>query len=335
MREKDKYHKAKAAILMALHNAKGPQGATQIKAAILSMGVDLQARTVRYYLKQLDEDGCTELVSRRLGRRLTEAGRTAAASMNVHSMAEIIASRVDALGYRMEFDVAKCTGSVIINVSLVNFDDLNRAIKDVQLVLDRGVSFGEKIMIVKPGEVIGGVLVPEGMAGIVTVCSITLNGVLQKMGIHVMSRFGGLLEITERRYVRFLDIIEYRGSSLDPLEVFIRADMTEVRNVVLRGSGVICASFREVPAVTRPELEQVVRRMKRGGIGGVLLVGNPGQPLLGVPVSSGYCGVIVAGGLNPAAALHEAGIKVVVKSLAGLADYRCFESARKAYTVYR
>jgi len=64
-----------------------------------------------------------------------------------------------------------------------------------------------------------------------------------------------------------------------------------------------------------------VRRMHAAGLGGILAVGRPNQPLLGIPVAAGYSGMIVVGGLNPIAAIHEAGLPVTIRSLAGLEDY--------------
>jgi hypothetical protein len=48
--------------------------------------------------------------------------------------------------------------------------------------------------------------------------------------------------------------------------------------------------------------------MEKAGLGGIILVGRPGQPLLEVPVSPGRVGLVVVGGLNPLAAVEEAGI---------------------------
>ena len=48
------------------------------------------------------------------------------------------------------------------------------------------------------------------------------------------------------------------------------------------------------------------------------MMGKPGRPLLDIPVSEGRVGMIVAGGLNPLAAVEESGIateNVAMKSL--------------------
>jgi hypothetical protein len=64
--------------------------------------------------------------------------------------------------------------------------------------------------------------------------------------------------------------------------------------------------------------------MERHGLGGILALGQPNQPLMDIPVAEGRCGMIVLGGMNPIAALHEAGAKLTIQSLAGLEDFGSF-----------
>ena len=47
----------KLAILKALKEIKGPAGAARIRERLLASGLDLQPRTVRFYLLQMDREG--------------------------------------------------------------------------------------------------------------------------------------------------------------------------------------------------------------------------------------------------------------------------------------
>ncbi|NQT93146.1 MAG: DUF128 domain-containing protein [Lentisphaerae bacterium] len=326
----DKVDRIKASILRALVDAGKPSGAAHIAGALLSMGIEMQPRTVRQYLSQLDDEGLTRLVSRRLGRVLTEEGREAGAQADLTGHLGIVAAKIDTLAYRMSFDLNAGEGTVIANVSFVEPSHFPTLLNEFSLVVERGLAVGRRLAVGQPGERIGSVTVPEGLIGVGTVCSITLNGIIQAHGIPLTSRFGGLLEIRNRQYVRFLNMIEYRASTLDPLEVFVRADMTRVRDVVLRGSGVICASFREVPAAAVPDLRGIVRKASGHDIGGVLEIGKPGQPLFGIPVAGGYCGVVVGGGLNAVAGAIEAGVRIPSRTLSGLEDYGRFVTLQEA-----
>jgi repressor of nif and glnA expression len=162
-----------------------------------------------------------------------------------------------------------------------------------------------------------------GPAVLGTVCSITFNGVLLRHGIPVASRFGGLLELRALKPTRFVELIHYEGTTLDPPEVFIRSGMTDYKGAVETGNGLVGASFREVPGNSRERVLGIARGMEEAGLGVVIDVGWPGRPLFDIPVSEGRLGVVVMGGLNPVAILEETGMRVrQTGALAGLIDYR-------------
>jgi repressor of nif and glnA expression len=137
---------------------------------------------------------------------------------------------------------------------------------------------------------------------------VTLNGVLLRRGIPIDSVFGGLLEMQKGRPARFTEIIHYAGTSIDPLEIFIKGRMTSVRHAARQGSGKVGASFREIPAICTEPAAALVAEMEQAGLYGVAMIGRPGRPVLEVPVSAERVGVVVFGGLNPLAAAEEAGI---------------------------
>jgi len=292
--------------------------ASRIASGLLAMGMDLRPRTIRLHLLQLDELGFTRLISRRSGRAITDAGH------------EELTRGVDTLTYRMTFRSHTGEGKIILNVCMIDQKDVAQAYRRMRSVYERRLAMGTKMIVVGPGEALGGVEVPAGAVGLGTVCSVTVNGILLHEGIPVVSRFGGLLEMRDWTPVRFVEAIEYRGSTLDPLEVFIKADMTRVDQVLRTGSGIVCASFREVPSVAVDDIRQLQPTMESFGLGGILAIGKPNQPLFGVPVSEGYSGMVVYGGLNPIAAAHESGVRISVRSLGGLQDF----STLKEFSEY-
>ncbi len=150
----------------------------------------------------------------------------------------------------------------------------------------------------------------------------TLNGILLAEGIPTTSRFGGLLELHRGKPVRFVAIINYDGTSLDPLEIFIKSGMTDYTGATENGDGLIGAGFREMPAASRDRLLELAEELKQVGLGGFMNIGWPGQPLVGIPVNEGIVGAVVIGGLNPVAILEEHGIRVHSRALSGFVDYR-------------
>ena len=171
------------------------------------------------------------------------------------------------------------------------------------------------------GERLAGFAIPAGRTGLGTVCSVTLNGVLCAHGIPVSSEFGGLLELRDGQPHRFAQIIHYDAATIDPIEIFIKGGMTSVGGAARTGTGTIGASFREIPAVVLPKATKLMEALERLGLGGVLAIGIPGKALLDVPVSQGRVGLVVAAGLNPVAAVEEAGIPTENRAMASLCEF--------------
>jgi len=318
---KDKTEKKKLAILRVLSESDSPIGSSRITERLSAMGYEAKERTVRLYLQVMDRDGLTENLGRR-GRLITEKGRNELSQARVFEKVGFLAAKIDRMTYAMDFTLADLAGTVVINMSVIDRELLRDSAPLICKVFEAGYAMGSLICLFRPGERVGDLTVPEGTVGIGTVCSITLNGVLLQHGIPTASRFGGLLELRDRRPTRFVEIITYEGTSLDPLEIFIRSGMTDYTGATVSGNGRIGASFREVPAESRERVMDLAHRLEQVGLGGFHTIGWPGQPLLQIPVSEGRVGAIVIGGLNPVAILEEQGIHLRSRALAGLVDYR-------------
>ena len=88
--------------------------------------------------------------------------------------------------------------------------------------------------------------------------------------IPIDSKFGGILQMRQGQGLRFVELIHYDSSSLDPSEIFIRGKMTSIGQVAAGGNGKILANFREIPALSRSLVEGVIDDFTSAGINGVL-----------------------------------------------------------------
>jgi hypothetical protein len=122
--------------------------------------------------------------------------------------------------------------------------------------------------------------------------------------------------------LRFVELINYAGSSLDPSEVFIAAKMTSVAEVARNGDGKILANFREIPASSRPLVEGVVASLKEAGLGGMLVMGNISETVCEILVELNRVGMVLLGGLNPVAAVAEAGIEIENHAMSTIVEYQ-------------
>ena len=97
--------------------------------------------------------------------------------------------------------------------------------------------------------------------------------------------------------------------------------MTSVREAAKTGRGRILANFREVPAPSRNLVSEKIEQLKEAGIGGVYHLGNTSEPLCQIPVGLNRVGLVFLGGLNPMAAVAEAGIEVENNSESGMIEF--------------
>lgn len=323
-----KSQRTMVAILRVLRDADGPIGSEKIAEELRLAGVELSDRTIRNYLAEADRRKWTENLGRR-GRRLTSLGLREVEGALVIDKVGFVATRVDELAYQMTFDPKTKTGKVILNISTLDAQYWNAAVKRMIPVYEAGLGMGEYLVVGREGQRIGSFRVPKNCVAVGTICSVSMNGVLLRERIATTSRFGGLLEVEDYGPKRFTQVIYYEGTSLDPLEIFIRGGMTSVFQAARTGAGVIGASFREVPAVALPEVRRIVAQSKQAGLGGVLAIGRPNQPLAGIPVPEGRAGVIVCGGLNVLAAVVEAGIPCTNAAMSTLLDFEELMSYRE------
>jgi repressor of nif and glnA expression len=233
-----------------------------------------------------------------------------------------IREKLEMLAFQTTFDPQKGTGQLSINTSLIDKDKFRAAISAMKDTFKAGLCVSDLVATASEGEKLGSVIIPSGKIGLATVCSVVINGVLLKAGVPTDYRFGGLLEVRNSKPRRFVAVVDYGGTSLDPSEQFIRARMTSVSEVAKTGNGKILGVFRTIPAPARGILEEKIALLKEAGIDGVYAVGNTSEPLCQILVGLNRVGIVQLGGLNPVAAAVEAGIGIENIAESGLIDYQ-------------
>ena len=309
-------------ILRVLSESPHPLGAKLIARQLKEHGVELGERAVRYHLKLMDERGFTRPLERRDGREITPLGIEELNNALVTDKVGFVLERIELLAFRTSFDIERSSGLVPVNISLFPKERFNEALQAMDKAFRAGLCVSDLVALAAEGEKLGSVLVPEGKVGLATVCSLIINGSLLKAGIPIDSRFGGVLQIRNSRPLRFVDLIYYAGSTVDPSEVFVRAKMTDVQGVIREGKGKVLANFRELPAQCQPLAEEVTSRLKEAGLGGMIMMGNPSEAVCGISVGLNKVGMILLGGLAPVAAAAESGMEVENYAMSTLLEYQ-------------
>jgi len=225
------------AILKVLNDSPRPLGGRVLARRLSDLGIDLGERAVRYHLKLMDERGLTRTAGRKDGRLITESGIEELDSALVADRLGLVNVKIDTLAYQSSFIPEKRQGKLPVNVSLFPREALKQSIEAMKDTFLNRFSFGELIAVTHEGKRIGGLLVPPGKSGLATISHIVVYDALQRAGIPVEPRFGGILQVQNHEALRFVEVIEYAGYSLDSSEIFIASGMTSVSKAIWEGNG--------------------------------------------------------------------------------------------------
>jgi len=308
------------AILKVLSESVEPLGSIHIARELERHGISLSQRAVRYHLRITDERGYTQPMGHD-GRMLTEKGLEELKMALAPEQVGFIHEKLELLAFHTTFDPKTRTGQVPINTSIIDQADFKAAVAAMTEAFRAGLGASDLVATASEGEKLGSVVVPRGKIGLATVCSVVMNGVLLKAGVPTESRFGGVLEVRDSKPRRFVAIINYAGTSLDPSEQYIRAKMTTVGEVTRTGQGKILANFREIPAPSRAVAQEVIASLKEAGIHGVYALGNTSEPICQIAIGLNRVGIVLLGGLNPVAAAVEAGIEIENIAESGMIEF--------------
>jgi repressor of nif and glnA expression len=312
-------------ILKILNESSKPLGSVTIARKLGLEGVFLSERGVRYHLMTADLRGYTRCLGRG-GRMITPQGRQEVREALAVRQLGFVHEKLEMLAYQTTFSPEKRAGQLPINTSLIDNGKFKKAVSAMKDAFKAGVCVSNLVATAREGEKLGSMLVPSGKIGFATVCSAAISGVLLKAGIPTEFRFGGVLEVSNSRPRRFVAIIDYAGTSVDPSEQFIRSKMTGVTEASRTGNGKVLGAFRTIPAPAREIFVEKIALLKEIGIGGVCAFGNTSESLCQIPVNLNRAGIVQLGGLNPVAAAVEAGIEIENIAESGLIDFEQLHS---------
>lgn len=296
-------------ILRILSESNEPLGSTIIRRELERRGFFLSERTVRYHLQMLELRG---LVSghERGGRTITSKGLEELSRALVSQRIGFVTTFFLSLAYSVTYDPAADSGMVVANVSIIDKDFCDRAIETVKALHEAELLLAPYIKVLDENEEYRNISVSEGRVALFTVCDLTVDGVLIHSGIPLFFKYGGLVQVVNRIPLRFIELISYDGTTVPPLELFARSKMTSITKIVKTGSGILPAAMREIVAGAREKTIKILSELKKKGWRGTLAISAPNEPVLGVPVAMDRFGLCMVGGLAPAVALLEEGVRV-------------------------
>jgi repressor of nif and glnA expression len=322
-----------ACIMKILSESPGESmGARVIARRLQEFGIELGERAVRYHLKLMDDKGLTRCVGRE-GRLITETGIEEMEKYAVRDKVSFVTAKIEQLAWQTNFDLDQCSGTVPVNIACFPSERFKQALDVMRPIFKNGISMSDRVAVARGGQLVGRFTIPEGKIALVTISSGVVSTVFLKAGIHVEPRFCGILQMRNSKPFRFLELIPYDGSSLNPAELFVRAKMTAVDQAARNGNGRMLASFREIPDYCWPRAQKLLSQLRGNGLRGLLLIGGPNESLCGITPEPNRVGMILASGLNPAAAAAEAGIDDIENNT--LSEFVEYQSLSKFSDIFR
>lgn len=141
-----------------------------------------------------------------------------------------------------------------------------------------------------------------------------MDGVFQRNGVPVKMAYGGRLEIANGTPRRFVDLIGYRGTTIDPLELFISSGLTSINSYCRTHSGIALANVREVPASSLHQVQEIIGQMNQSGFIFPVKMGNQVFNLPGNPYR---LSIVAFSGLNFIGNVVEQGLEIKTEIGAG------------------
>lgn len=303
-------------ILRILNEQKKPTGSKLIATELKEKGFNLGERAVRYHMQILDEKGYTERMGYS-GRQITDLGREKLEKGLIYDQVDFIHSKFQEMIYLTDFDYNTKNGNVVVNTSTV-YDE--KTLKLIENAFDSGLCVSPYVKVKK---------IANDNYNITTICGTTIDGILLNKGILSIPQYGGLLKIEDYAPTKFIELISYKKTSIPPLDAFIVKGMTSVSDVIETGTGVIPANFRVVPSSVKAKVEDIVAKLEKVGIGGVLSIGEDGEKTLGIPVDEGMSGIGVVGGITPFCVAQEKNHEINIKIAEEIESFNNLKSLGK------
>jgi hypothetical protein len=297
-------------ILRILSEFDVPVGSTLLKRELRKRGFLLSERTVRYHLQLLEAKGFV-LGHDRRGRTITQPGLEELSRSLATQRLGFTTTRFMSLAYSATYDPIVDSGTVVANVSLLDTSLQNKTVGTMKALQSMNLLSAPYIKMLNENEEYCDISVPNGKFALFTVCNLTLDSILIHSGIPLFFKYGGLVQVVNRKPIRFVELISYEGTTIPPLDVFVYRKMTSISRILKTGSGMLLATLREIPSEARDKTVKILENQQKKGWGGVLVLGEPNEPVLGVPVGMDRFGICMVGGIVPGAAMVEEGEQVI------------------------
>lgn len=297
-------------ILRILSEQEKPTGSKLIADELKNKGFNLGERAVRYHMQILDEKGYTERIGNS-GRKITQLGREKLEKGLIYDQVDSIYSKFEERIYLTDFNYMSQEGKVVVNTSTI-YDE--ESLNIIKKIIENDLSVSPYVDINRVSN--------SNEIEVTTLCGTTIDGVLLNEGIPSQPKYGGLLKIEDSEPIKFTELMSYKKTSLSPLDAFSTKEFTSIMDVVENGNGIIPANFRLIPGIGREKAINIINKLDKIGIGGVIAISEEGKDILGLSVPEGMVGISIVAGATPFCAVQEEDLDINIKISEEIKDFK-------------
>ena len=138
----DKRKRKEILILNILKKSKENLSSSRVAEELAFLGHEMSERTVRLYLQQMDAEGLTESNGKR-GHIITVRGKEELESFRIIEKIGFLSAKIDQLSYRMNFSLNTTSGTVLINITIVEADLFAKKIPLIHKIYENGYTMGQ------------------------------------------------------------------------------------------------------------------------------------------------------------------------------------------------
>ena len=269
MYEIEDYPETMVEILRSLYFSGRLQASSDLRSALEKKGIEVEARTIRYHLTNLEKAAMV----RRYGNRgvvITEKGVAEAKMLLVFDRVGGLAMETERLSLECDYSPLSGKGTVMVNSLLVDEGKIPLALGILKTTAESGVILSSRTGIVGPGQRVWNLEIPRGKKALVGVSSRNYDILLQGARIPTETIATFLYKIENFKPKGIADIISHSGTTLSPGELLIRGRYTSVSQVVEGGCGLVTAAIKTFPSIYFDEVQSLFDGLDKSLFAGIV-----------------------------------------------------------------
>ncbi|MBC7331155.1 MAG: DUF128 domain-containing protein [Synergistetes bacterium] len=300
-------------IVKNLYFQETPVNSFYLQKQLRKAGFDVDSRTVRYHLLNLEKEGKV----RRFGRKgvmLTEKGIEEAKIILLSERFGEMTLESEKVFGECDYDLNTNEGAVAVNMAVLKEDLLEEAL-DLLFEVGRKEAVISPLFAIERGpKRIKTTIIGEDEVAILVLSSMNYDLIFQRAGVPIESVATGVLSIEKDSIKGFSEVIIHAGTTISPSELLIRGGYTSVAYYAKTGTGYVMGAIKTFPSVLYDKVLELIRKIEKSPLKRPLSHGFVLPPRFRFSMSDRHRGYIITfGGANYLAPLVEKGLTKSIK----------------------